>query len=233
MSAIPARTPVCDAREQLRRLCEMLEVPLAPCCGFRRHHCDCEEYRRTEDCDHPPIYTPPCRHVLAREHDYGWVADEPDDEANCANQIREWAVLLRRAYGHEDYSSPPAPPIPSTYLRRQDRVAVMAERHGHGFGLFHPRDVWSKRPLIFLRVAAVTRHLRNGADDPEERLVADADALAPSPAPWPYQQEPPKEGETDRERQRRERSNRVNLMLTQLQRDGCVDYAEVYGDDTP
>lgn len=110
------------------------------------------EKRKACDCNVQLI--PPCKHILARDHDL------PFDD---------WAELLAAADPDEF-----APPNPATIgeeaLCRSVRVAVMETRFASGEHIYHRRDLWRRGGL---RVGRNTGSGRNGRLDEDECLVAD------------------------------------------------------------
>ena len=104
----------------------------------------------------------PCQHSLAAAH---------------TMSLERWAALLAQCKPDE-YTERPQDPNPSDVITEQGRVAVLMLRVERGYSLFHPDDLWNKRPHrrgeeTDLKVGATMQHCRNGRDVHEQEITTD------------------------------------------------------------
>lgn len=110
------------SRADLVAFLASLEPPECGC--WTEQPCLCLEYQHNGKCL-CPRFPFPCRHVLNCQHDL---------------PILEWAGLLLACWPSA-YRSRKPPTSPAYCLTHEARVALMVERHSHGFGLWHPKDL--------------------------------------------------------------------------------------------
>lgn len=110
-------------KRSLGRLLARLEIPDCGC--GTELPCGCRRRQAGEACDCPSLLSPPCHHILARDHGLAFA---------------DWIELLWAARPKE-YREPPPPAKPHRVLQREAKVAVLAARRAAGVALRHPQDL--------------------------------------------------------------------------------------------
>ncbi len=125
------RLPPAELYSPWARYLAALDVPDCGC-PFRGRPCLCGSV----DCaTHPPVYPPPCSHVLAA-----------GQKALALGLILDvWARMLRAHDPHE-YAEPPLPALPAPDLSRDCRMQVYRERDSIGSSIYHPADLCRRMP---------------------------------------------------------------------------------------
>ncbi len=156
------------SRRRLGELLDALEVPPCACpplpLGYQCPHVrrarvvplpELAEWLYGHALDHlrVPVHSP---RALVGEVLGAWV-------------LRTWAALWEAA-DPKGYATPLVGDCPALCEQRQDRGEVMQWRRRHRLRLWHQGDFWRRDDDTPDDVARDARHLRNGADDPDEQL---------------------------------------------------------------